>query len=279
MNTGYDIDWNNRDKDKANLFQTIQINIAGNKINFIRQLLARILLGQIFEKFIILRGSGGNGKSSLLELLYDTLGGYGHSIDINNLLNSGKLSCPNPEIDQIHNKLFIVSSEPPEEAKFKTLTVKRLTGGTKWSSRELFSNQTQINFIETTIVDSNLRLPFQGEIYNALIRRLIDYEFPNLFTDDEKKIGTEISTAGEYKRLNEYYKSQEFKDAYKVSLMQILLDLFKETKGRVVIPEIINITSLKYLTETRDVLKWFYDNYERIDEDDYDEEDEQDGLT
>ena len=62
-------------------------------------------------------------------------------------------------------------------------------------------------------------------------------------------------------------------------MMNILLDLFKETKGRVVIPKIINKRSLQYLTETHDVLKLFYDNYERIDVDDYEEEKEQDVLT
>ena len=60
MNTGYEIDWENIDIEKSNLLQTILIDIAGNAINFLRQLLARILLGQTFEKFTILRGCGGN---------------------------------------------------------------------------------------------------------------------------------------------------------------------------------------------------------------------------
>ena len=62
-------------------------------------------------------------------------------------------------------------------------------------------------------------------------------------------------------------------------MMHILLDLFKTTKGIVVIPAIINKSALEYLTETLDVLKWFYDNYEKIDNDDYEEEKEQDVLT
>ena len=140
----------------------------------------------------------------------------------------------------MHNKLLIVGSEPPEDAKFKTSIVKRLTGGKKFSSLELFSSQTQLNIRGKTIVDSNHRLPFQYEINNALIRRLIDYKFPNVFTEDEKKIGTKTLTSGEHKRINEFYKSQEFKDTYKISMMHILLDLFKQTNGIVVIPEIIN---------------------------------------
>ena len=62
-------------------------------------------------------------------------------------------------------------------------------------------------------------------------------------------------------------------------MMHILLDLFKETKGRVVIPAIISKLALEYLTKTHDVLKWFYDNYERIDDYDYEEDEEQDVLT
>ena len=62
-------------------------------------------------------------------------------------------------------------------------------------------------------------------------------------------------------------------------MMHILVDLFKETNGKVVIPEIINKRTLEYLTETHDVLKWFYDNYERIYDYDYEEDEEQNVLT
>ena len=57
--------------------------------------------------------------------------------------------------------MIIVASELPEEDKFKISIVKRLTGGNKVLSRESFSNQNQINIKETSIVNSNHRLPFQ----------------------------------------------------------------------------------------------------------------------
>ena len=65
--------------------------------------------------------------------MLDTLNGYGHSIDISILLNSGKTSGPNPEAAQLHNKLLIVGSEPSEDAKFRTCLIKRLTGGQTFS--------------------------------------------------------------------------------------------------------------------------------------------------
>ena len=52
-------------------------------------------------------------------------------------------------------------------------------------------------------------------------------------------------------------------------MMHILPDFFKETKGKIVVSIIIDKRVLEYLTETHDVLKWFYDNYQRIDEYDY----------
>ena len=196
--------------EKQNLLKTILIDIAWNKIDLIKQLLARLLLGQTFENITILDGCGGNGKSLLLELLPDTLRGYGHSIDINNLLNTGQSSGPNYEIAQIHNKLLIVASDPPEGAKFNTSLAKRLTGWKKFSSRKIFFNQPQINLSKLTLVDSNHKLIFQYEINNALLRRLIDYEFSNVLTENETK-KTKTSTDREYKRLNEYYKCQELK--------------------------------------------------------------------
>ena len=62
MSTGYDIDRNNIDKEKESQLLAILTEIAGNQIDFLKQLLARIILGQTFEKFTILRECGGNGK-------------------------------------------------------------------------------------------------------------------------------------------------------------------------------------------------------------------------
>ena len=62
LSTGYKIDRNNKDKEKENLLLALLKDIAGDQIYFLKQLLARILLGQTFEKFTILRGCGGNGK-------------------------------------------------------------------------------------------------------------------------------------------------------------------------------------------------------------------------
>ena len=62
-------------------------------------------------------------------------------------------------------------------------------------------------------------------------------------------------------------------------MMHILFDLFKKTEGKVIVPRIIEKRALEYLTETHDVLKWFYDNYERIAEYDYKEGAEQDVQT
>ena len=62
-------------------------------------------------------------------------------------------------------------------------------------------------------------------------------------------------------------------------MMHILLDLFNETNGKVVVHKIIKKRALEYLTETHDVLKLFYVKYDRIDEDDYEEDEEQDVLT
>ena len=61
--------------------------------------------------------------------------------------------------------------------------------------------------------------------------------------------------------------------------MHILLDLFKDNNGKVVVPKIIQKKKLEFITETHDVLNWFYDNYERIDEYDYNEDEEQDVQT
>ena len=56
----------------------------------------------------------------------------------------------------MHNKLLIVASEPQKNQHLDAQLLND-TCGKKFSSQNLFSNQTQINIRGTTIVDSNHR--------------------------------------------------------------------------------------------------------------------------
>ena len=69
MSTGNEIDRNNRDTEKENLLLAILKDIAADQIDFLKQLLAEILLGQTFAKFTILRGCGGNGKIIIIRII------------------------------------------------------------------------------------------------------------------------------------------------------------------------------------------------------------------
>lgn len=93
------------------------------------------------------------------------------------------------------------------------------------------------------IVNTNNKLPFQGKIDNALVRRLIDLEFQNNWTDYQNKVCKPTFFNGVYKKAYEYYKSKKFHDEYKASLMYLLLDNFVE---KIEVPELIVKRSYQY---------------------------------
>ena len=188
-------------------------DIALNQAPFLLKLFARTLFGKALEKFTILRGHLRNGKSLIFELIYKILVQYAYRASpdlVTNLNPKGGGIGPCPEIAQMHNKRLIITSEPSSQEKFKTDFIKNVTGGTEITGRDLHSSKLKGNINGSFFVDSNNKLPFQGKIDDAIVERLIDYEFVNSYTNDSDMIGTLTTNGGIYKQLITFYKSDFF---------------------------------------------------------------------
>ena len=76
--------------------------------------LSSCLSGEIREeKFYFWTGSGGNGKSKLIELIDFSLGDYSRSMDVAFLTTKrGSSSSASPELESIKNARFVYMSEP-----------------------------------------------------------------------------------------------------------------------------------------------------------------------
>ena len=100
------------------------------------------------QKFYIMTGSGGNGKSKIIDLQSKTMGEYQESLPVTTLTRRrADGGSANPELIVIKNKRFISMVEPEEGEKINTSMMKQLSGEDVLKARGLF--QDQDNFIVT----------------------------------------------------------------------------------------------------------------------------------
>ena len=76
---------------------------------------------------------------------------------------------PCPEIAQMHNKLLIITSELSLQGKFKTDFIKNVTERTEITGRDIYSSKLKVKIVLAFLVDLNNKLPFKGEIDDAII--------------------------------------------------------------------------------------------------------------
>jgi P4 family phage/plasmid primase-like protien len=113
---------------------------------YILYTLSTFLDGEIVhEHFHIWIGSGGNGKSKLIELFEYAMGKYCSKLSISALTQKrASSSAPTPEIVRLKGKRFVVLQEPNENEKMQVGIMKEMTGGDKIVARGL--NKDPIEF-------------------------------------------------------------------------------------------------------------------------------------
>jgi len=173
-------------------------------------------------------GQGGNGKGVLNDLFLSSLGEYGTTLQSSVLLKPIQ-SGNNPELCLLKQKRFVVSQEPDEgngekQTKINGATIKQITGGSYHNVKDLYqtSNQIGIYIYITLILECNQKLLISGTIDNSILRRLIDIYFRSTFTNNKELLDDRNDEDYIYEA-NEYYKTVEFKEEYKCSLMNVIL--------------------------------------------------------
>lgn len=136
------------------------------------------------EKFHIWCGSGGNGKSKLIELLELCLGEYTTKLPVEALTKGrSKANEASPSTAKLRGKRIAVLQEPSEGAKLDAGTLKELTGGDKIQARELFMNpfefKPQAKFILTC--NDKPKVPSHD---GGVWRRLVVIDFQSKFVDN-----------------------------------------------------------------------------------------------
>jgi P4 family phage/plasmid primase-like protien len=144
------------------------------------------------EKFYILTGSGSNGKSLTMDLLYSALGEYYISCPISLLTRKrGESSQASPERVRMRGKRCGVYQEADEGEKLNVGLMKEMTGGDKIVCRDLFKGAGEmLEFVPQLkqFLTCN-QLPTVPSNDEGTWRRIRVIDFSSKFIDNPTKLG------------------------------------------------------------------------------------------
>lgn len=124
--------------------------------------------------FFVLQGKGGDGKSTIVNAVRDTLGTYATVSPIETFLDTGlkRGSEASPDVAALAGDTrFIAAGEPPSGSKLATGAIKQFTGGGKMKARELRQGLFEFAPIGKPFIECNRR-PAVNDTDDGIWRRL-----------------------------------------------------------------------------------------------------------
>jgi P4 family phage/plasmid primase-like protien len=227
--------------------------------SFTLKALASCLDGHIRdENFYIFSGknnTGGNGKSTIMDLLLKSLGEYACVSPVT-LITAKRESAnsANSALANIRNKRAVIMQEPESNEMIQAGVMKALTGGDRISTRELHSSQMEFKPHAKFFMCCN-KIPAISDIDGGTIRRLKITEFVSRFVEQPDLTNIE-------RGIYEFKIDKELKsklDMYKPVFMCILLDFYKDYRSEGLIPPepVLQVTQ-KYENDNN-IIKQFID--------------------
>ena len=125
------------------------------------------------QKFYIMSGGGGNGKSKIIDLMGKTFGEYQDSLSATALTRKrADAGNANPEFIDLKNKRFVSMVEPEEGEKINTSLMKQLSGQDMLKVRGLYKAQEGFIFTARIFMSCNT-MPGVSSMDNGTWRRLM----------------------------------------------------------------------------------------------------------
>ena len=217
--------------------------------------LSSCLSGEIREeKFYFWTGSGGNGKSKLVELIDFVLGDYSKSMDVAFLTTKrGSSSSASPELENIKNARFVYMSEPEKSDIIYIGKLKQMTGGDKMTTRALFKGTTQFKPQFKIVLMCN-DLPQLGGNDGGIWRRIEVVKYLAKFTDNERSVNHDRY---QYLADNQLTaKLEQWKLVFIIKLLQKYIDYDKEGTCP---PEEVKDETKQYKTSNDIIANWVDD--------------------
>lgn len=194
------------------------------------QTLASCLDGIGYEKFIMMNGGGGNGKSICFNLMSEVLGGYYITAKNAVVKEVSKANESSSDVHLLKGKRMICFEELGD---LDNNVMKQFTGGVRITARPLYGNPEQFYLAGTTLGTFNERPDIKNMSGgNSDHRRYVDVFWSVCFTNDEAKIGTtEIVKKQQitYQQANNKYSSVEWRTKVKIGMLWRLLYYYRES--------------------------------------------------
>ena len=229
LSTGYEyIEYTKESSDYVALMDLICKILPHDEVrHFTLKSLASCLDGHIRdENFYIFSGknnTGGNGKSTIMDLLLKSMGDYSCVSPVT-LVTTKRESAnsANSALANIRNKRAVIMQEPESNEMIQAGVMKALTGGDRISTRELHSSQMEFKPHAKFFMCCN-KIPAISDLDGGVTRRLKISEFVSRFVDNPDLTAI-INGIYEFK-IDKDLKSKL--DNYKSVFMSILLDYYK----------------------------------------------------
>ena len=154
--------------------------------NYVFRFIAKCLSGKNKEEgFYIWTGSGGNGKSKLVELISLCFGDYYCNLPIALLTQKRKASgAASPELARTKGKRFVVMQEPGTKEKLNIGEMKEITGNDKIQARGLFKEPFEFRPQFKLVMMTN-ELPIIESDDDGTWRRLEAVPFISRFVESD----------------------------------------------------------------------------------------------
>lgn len=225
-------------------------------------LLASGLIGRQLAYINIINGSGGNGKSTVHGLMRSLCGDYCKELNTATLCNIHK-DERNNDLNQIHNKRFVIAAEPEDKACLQIGILKNITGNPKINARANYSTNTVVNVTATLFIECNKKPKLDGRMDEAVLRRALDVPFRSTFKDDPSQHhGDHI-----FKK-DLAFVAPEFAVEHRCALFHVLLPYVRKLYALnlnldSIVPQSIKARNLEYMADSDDFKTWLDEHYER----------------
>ncbi len=207
------------------------------------------------EKFHIWTGSGGNGKSKLIELFQFAIGSYGCNLPISLLTKARKASGEaTPEMAKLKGVRFAVLQEPDEKSRINVGLMKEMTGGDTITARALYKEPIEFKPQAKMILVCNHlpELPYDDE---ATWRRVRSVEFKSKFVNPE-----EVDPTDRYSHPKDEELAEKLQD-WAEPFMWVLIQFYDKWRNHGLKEPASVIAFTKKYQAQNDQFRDFFDEY------------------
>jgi putative DNA primase/helicase len=229
-------------------------------VDYVLDLLATALCGKRnLHSFVILQGSGGNGKSLFVRLLDNAFGSFFATLKSTAYQTiSQSPESPTPDLMTIRGRRIVVAPEVPSDIRLREEVIKLFSGQDKITGRRLYQDPEQFTPQALFMMCCN-DLPQFNNVTDGIRRRVRVVPFSFSFVERPTEPHHRRSDPGLAARV----ESEEWRDA----LMAILIERYGHVHIRAEIdtPQRVLLAAEQMLTESDPIAEFIFSHYDKRD--------------